>query len=539
MGSSKALIKPPETIVRAEATSSGIKSKKESSLDKAYLCGRCFNFSDNTIALVRAHQATAHPNVLCEVLMRNTDSESQQNKILTKHLPDVKAVTSKPKFLDSINYVCFHCIFKSQNPTVIYKHWKENHKFPKITTKNIEFPSRPFMFKILKIFQCYYCRRSSHYKDLKVHSQRNHPLQPFVMIDNMNPKKCGLCSHEFNDVGNEEIVDHFKESHKNLLTDSTEPDNYFTDELLDKVIELLPKEQVRCTQSNCNVVFFSMAELDGHTKEKHAGSQIKYVSIPNDPVMYGCFECQVTNSNECSMIAHIREHFLEFQCKFCEKRFKHLEMIKVHHEIMHDSKDETYRNIDINEHLDKYLAMKIIFPNGYVLTKSDAKRTRYGSMDKIIKLVTEMNERDLKVVRKRQEEKVEKAKEPLLVKKITTKRLRIIDSDSDNSEKTVTPPKKLTTKLRKRRKLNSDSTNVPSKPPESTQLKEEVISTSDDNEPLQRLIPFSYYGKKPQRMNLSKVFIQMPFGDSTVRVSCDRFSLLFNINPKLRLKRLT
>lgn len=662
MGCSKTPIKPSQTVVRAEATSSGIKSKNESTLDKAYLCGRCGKFSDNTIAIVRAHQATAHPNVECEVLMRNTNKEAQQSKSTTKLLPDATAVSSKSKFSESINYVCYNCIFKAQSPTTIYKHWKENHKFPKRTTKTVVIPGRPFKFRILKTFQCCYCRRNTSYADLKNHTERSHPNETFAMIDNLNPKKCALCSYEFNNA-NTDVIDHFKESHNQLKPEtSIELQKYVSDELVDEIVSLLPREQVKCIQPNCNIVFFSMAELDSHTNEKHAGSEAQFVSIPNDPIMYGCTACPETNSNESAMVGHIRDHFLLFQCKFCDNRYNHLEMLKDHHSIMHQSKDATYRNIDVSEYLDKCSAMKIIFPNGLVLTKAEAKHTRYGAMDGITKLLTEMNIKDLEMLQKQQEEKIKECAEPVVVKKTNLKRRRILDSDSDDSlnskplqkstgkqqenktEESATPlatkktnlkrsriltsdseyshskplqkvtkkepeekneiakkanlkrsrivdsdsddsqppSPKLTRSLRRKRQSISKSETSPTKPSISkleedsddndplerliptrsqarklrrksnmksetvpttatvSKLKVEAnISTSDDSEPLQNLIPISNYGKRPKPVDLSKIFIDMPFGTGNLRVSCDRFALIVNINPKLRLKRCT
>ncbi|KAJ6635637.1 hypothetical protein Bhyg_14223 [Pseudolycoriella hygida] len=142
------------------------------------------------------------------------------------------------------------------------------------------------------------------------------------------------------------------------------------------------------------------------------GSDMQFVSIPNDPIMYGCINCAETSASETEMVTHIRKHLLQYQCKFCEKRFSHLEMIKVHHEIMHASKDVTYRNIDINENLDKYLAMKIIFPNGLVFTKGSAKYTKYGQMDGNIKLIAELDAKELEAAKKRQ---AEIETEPLLM----------------------------------------------------------------------------------------------------------------------------
>lgn len=549
--------------------------------------------------------------------MRNTNDRVPEIKGTTKLLPDATNIKSKPKLTDCISYGCYHCIFKSQVPEIIYKHWKDNHKHSKITTKNIEFPSRPFLFRIVRTFQCCYCRRSSHFKDLKVHCMRNHPYESFAMINNLEPRKCALCTHDFNSADINEVIQHFKTSHKNLT--STEPDIYLTDELIDEVTSVLPREQVKCTQPNCNIVFFNMAELEDHTTARHAGSQKQYVSIPNDPIMYGCSVfCKDTAPSESEMVAHIRGHINDYLCNFCEKRFDKLDMIKVHHEIMHDSKDETYRNVDVQEHLIKYSSMKIIFPNGLVLTKSEAKHTKYGAMDDVLKLATEMNENDLEVVRKRQEEnnktvakddgdnkrsakvtkstknvKADKRVKPLVISKKDLKRRRIADSSdsSDSSDNPSEPTAKLarTLVLRKKRKTtgetepdvptkssaptskiesssNSDE-NTPLKqliprlapssdpirssprkakktptvrsklPLQDTKTKVDVASTTDDSEPLQRLVTISDDSKKAKRVDLTKVFIDMPFGESSMKLSCDRLALLFNISPKLRLKR--
>lgn len=307
-----------------------------------------------------------------------------------------------------------------------------------------------------------------------------------------------------------------------------ELDMFLTDEWIDEIAAVLPREQVKCTQPNCNIIFFSRAELDGHTNEKHAGSEVQFVSVANDPIMYGCVHCKETNADESSMAVHIRGHYHRFQCKFCEKRYNSLNLIKAHHEIMHKATDETYRNIDANEYSDKLSSMKIIFPNGFVLTKADAKLTRYGAMDGIMKLVNDMNVQELEVVQKRQDEKIETVSKPAVIKKKNLKRLRISsDSDSDDVQPAEIVPRKLT--LRKKRRPNPVVTKSA-----DSKLKSE--STSDDNVPLQALVPVSSVRSK-SKVDLSKVFIDMPIGTGIMKVSCDRFALLCNINPKIRLRR--
>lgn len=558
-------------------------------------------YSDNTLTRVRDHQATAHPNVQCEIFMRNTnDKVVPETKGTSQLLPDAtKATIAKSRLADCISYGCYHCIFKSQQPETIYKHWKDNHKNSKITTKNIEFPSRPFLFRIAKTFQCCYCRRSSHFKDLKVHCLRSHPLETFAMIDNLEPRKCAVCSHDFQSADINAVIEHFKTTHKDLSSHlSTDPHIYLTDQLIDDVLSVLPREEVKCTQDRCNTVFFNMAEFDEHHTLTHADSHGKeYVAVPNDPLLYGCYYCKETATTESAMVAHIRSHIKDFKCNFCEKRFDKVEMVKVHHEIMHDSVDETYRNVDVQEHFSKYSAMKIMFPNGLVLTKSEAKLTKYGLMTDVLKLATKMNEDDLEVVRKRQEEnnkkvskdvvddnqrpvkfpkdiKVVKKVKPLVIKKRNMKRNRIADSDTDDSDDSA--PESLAKPartLRKKRKTIAE-TVVPSK---SSKPKIDSTSNSDENTPLKQLIPRlnspstrvsprkakptveakppsldpkadapapstsdntePSANKQAKDFDLSKLFIDIPFGASNMKVSCDKFAMLFNINPKLRLRR--
>lgn len=563
MASSNIPIKSSETIVRAEATSSGIKSKK-ASLDKAYLCGKCLRYSSDTIAMVRSHQTAAHPNVVCEVLKRNIYNETQPNKSTTKPLPDAKAVKNliQPDF---INYVCYHCIYQSQFPLTMYRHWKENHKHPKITTTNIEVPSRPFWFRIQKLFQCFYCRRCSHFKDLIVHCQKYHPT--FAITDTMIPKKCPLCPYEFVNMN---VVDHFEKCHKD--TDSSpELGDYMTDEILDEITSSLPREQVKCTHPRCNVIFFSMAELYDHTNEKHTGSAMQFQSIPNDPITYGCGNCPATSTSEWSMVDHIRNHFIQYQCKFCEKRFDSLDKLRIHHDVQHNKKDETFRIVDANENLDGYLAMKMYFPNGFVCSRSDIKRTKYGDMEDTKKWITEMYVKELDAVEKRQtekmraeerrrdeerkekelaearrrdEEKKEKEFKHLIVKKKNLKRFRISDSDEDSDDSLPRTPTRSAIALRKKRKVSESPSSRASGSKLRSQSKVQTIrdSSTSDNEPLQNLIsntvPGSHYGKKPQEVDLTKIFMDMPIGKNGKRqISCARYALLFNIHPKLRLKR--
>ncbi|KAG4068894.1 hypothetical protein HA402_005042 [Bradysia odoriphaga] len=67
-----------------------------------------------------------------------------------------------------------------------------------------------------------------------------------------------------------------------------------------------------------------------------------------------------------------------------------------HHAIAH-AKDKSLSVVSANENLGNYLEMKIIFPNGFVLTKRECVNTRFGAMDELGKMIQELNGTDLKI----------------------------------------------------------------------------------------------------------------------------------------------
>ncbi|KAJ6635090.1 hypothetical protein Bhyg_13673, partial [Pseudolycoriella hygida] len=153
--------------------------------------------------------------------------------------------------------------------------------------------------------------------------------------------------------------------HHNKDTITISLENYLSDPLLDRI----------CTEDN-------------------------EISPPqHDEIQWVCPECGKTSHNQLDLVAHIRQHFLQFQCSFCEEKLDSFLLIKKHNEIVHKKDNQIYRNVDINENLEQYLNMKMIFPNGLMLTKKQSKNTRFGGMKDVIKMIENLNNEDLEAVR--------------------------------------------------------------------------------------------------------------------------------------------
>lgn len=346
--------------------------------------------------------------------------------------------TTAPALNKIVTYGCCYCPNTSDNPKIIKDHWKKKHN---------RSPTQ-FTFKILKIFKCHYCKRSNTFEELKNHIKKQHPKNQFAMVDNLYPEKCGLCNQ--NCGSGTEIIDHFMHHH-HQVGNPIKLSNYLTTELIDRINdEILPE----CT--HCQDEFASLTELEKHTNEKHPESEMNFIYI------YGCSEqCHVTAPNERDMVAHIRQHFLHYQCNFCDEKFLNIDLVREHHRHTHSCEDKTYRIADVKQ----YGEMKIIFPNGLVLTKSECINTRFGSMDKVIEFHNELHDKDMEAVTKRENEKRQSVLQPptKVVKKVEIKNKK---QGNQNSDREIAPPRATRKRKedyeKKQRKLKDQK--VPLKP---------------------------------------------------------------------------
>lgn len=259
----------------------------------------------------------------------------------------------EPKTCDAFRFMCAYCPKLFMIPQLVYEHWKKNHLKTNVA----------FMFRIAKVFKCCYCRYANTYDELKRHFDEKHSTETFAMIDKINQRECGLCSTKFSNASTELIVDHFKQHHNAIGTDTIKLESYLTDEWLEKIIA---EKVIRKTKSPCK------------------------------QILYNCPSCPSAScSDQFEMVAHIRKHFLRFKCNCCPKTFEKIEMLQKHHANEHQ--DEAALNVvRANENLANYLDMRIIFPNGLAVTKRECVNTKFGAMDELAEMVQKLNGRKTK-----------------------------------------------------------------------------------------------------------------------------------------------
>lgn len=467
------------------------------------------------------------------------------------------AVKTYASFDRNIVYICYHCVHKSPHIGEIYNHWKEAHKSSKTSNKNITFAGRPFLFKITKIVQCYHCLRTGTYNDIKLHNFRVHQGKQFACVDMGNLRRCGECVFTYKHNRNE-ILAHYEKEHAQAayVQMRNEPYDYLTDAFLTKLLTVgYTDGEYKCRWCD-EPQYRYKDDYDAHHDAKHPGKDKQFDRQPSG-IEYGCSTCRDALPDERSMIKHIREHDMQYQCKFCEKTFQYLKMIKQHHEILHQSTDETFRNVDVKKNLDTYLNMRITFPNGLILSKGDVKLTKYGQIGTVLDYVTELNAEELQQVKDRQEEaaKLElerqqkvspktkvRAKNGQAAKKKTPKRKQTSSGDSDSSDDFVVSRRKRKSASRRSRIIDSESDDDNSSVGGLAKAgggAAAVASPSSEDEPLirkvQRDTVLSHYGMKPKSIDLNAVFTYMNICGTEMRVPCSRLSLLFDIHPRLQL----
>lgn len=531
-----------------------------------YACGTCKGYSGVTVASVRIHHMQKHPNQAFTVyILKDAYLSNKNNALPTPNQPKAGLELAKspplltqlppPPFDKNILYICYHCVFKASTLKDVYTHWKDSHKHPKKTSNNIVFPGRAFCFKITKMVTCFYCNKSGSYNDIKLHNFRAHHGVVFASVDASDCRKCGECDFRFKD-DREEIRKHYETEHvmTSYVHMRAEPVDYLNDEFLEKIFETGYKGEHECEY--CGVVSKYVEDYEEHHNTTHKDEPQKCKIIPAR-IEYGCPTCRDTMYEEIAMVKHIREHGMLYQCKFCDKTFQYLKMIKQHHEIMHKVKDETYRNVDVMSNLELYTGMRITFPNGLVLTKGEAKNTKYGNINEVIEYVTKLNEEELEAVRQRQENE---AKENASMDPSDTKPFdrsqdvkrykgpgkRALKQETKDDDD-FAPKKRRSTK----KKIISSSSSGEEFEDDDEQplLKRRLTlsrpfkrlkteSPSSEDEPLSKLKvnEYSFYGQKPKPFDLNKIYTYMNVSGADMRVSCNRFAMLLNINPTLKLE---
>lgn len=238
-----------------------------------------------------------------------------------------------------ILYSCFYCSKQTnfvletfETYQEVYDHWGQHHQF------------LPFHFTAVGVAACYYCGKIDEYLKLQRHHKFRHPSEIFVVVDQLNKSKCGLCHKIFS---SSEMVIHFKSQHDtSVLSGITSP--------------------ICFTQSEIEFLC-----LINSTQTIESATQTK---------SFMCGHCGVQkNALEISFRQHIECDVFQFKCSACTVWEKSMPELAEHEEKKHSlSLNKANHLQEFTNRLERhFLRSRIIFGNGLILFKHNLLNTSF------------------------------------------------------------------------------------------------------------------------------------------------------------------
>ncbi|XP_062715340.1 uncharacterized protein LOC109400448 isoform X2 [Aedes albopictus] len=354
---------PPKVIT----VSSGLTPNPEQpvSVEKKFSCGiESCSFASAKEMETKEHFLEQHPE---QTLVVYDDSGIEKEK--------------RKQFDYFVKYVCNFCQEKCDLIDDIVQHWSKLHKAEK----------KLLMFKLFKLVRCFYCDQLSTYYDLKGHSETSHPGQILACVDHQNAFKCGECPHVVTGEKTD-LLKHFKTYHSTSKCE--DPCDYMDDEFLHRMLE---QNNTLYTCNHCKITYESRYEYENHIDIcAFAGEASSFTPTSKSVrIRYICSCCPEMFPNEYKIAKHMRTHIAQYNCRYCKREFKHLGQLNEHQMLLHDARDSDFVLKDLSQFRSQFLRIKMLFPNGLVLSKVDAHRTVCGSVEDIINYARRVNEEEM------------------------------------------------------------------------------------------------------------------------------------------------
>ncbi|XP_021710665.1 uncharacterized protein LOC5570041 isoform X3 [Aedes aegypti] len=353
---------PPKVITVSSVTPD---REKPSNGEKRYSCGieSCSYVSYHEDGAKR-HFLQHHPD---QTLVVYDDSGIEKEK--------------RKRFDYFVKYVCNYCQEQCDLIDDIVQHWSKLHKAG----------GKPLMYKLFKLVRCFYCDKLSTYYDIKMHSESSHPGQIFACIDHQNAFKCGECPYVATS-DKTDLLKHFKTYH--CASKSEDPCDYMDDEFLHRMLE---QNNHLYTCNHCKITYESRYEYENHIDIcAFAGEPSSFNSVSKSVrIRYICSCCPDISANEYNIAKHMRTHIAQYNCRYCKREFKHLHQLNDHQILLHNARDSDFLLKDLSQFRSQFLKIKMLFPNGLVLSKVDAHRTVCGSVEDIINYARTVNDEEM------------------------------------------------------------------------------------------------------------------------------------------------
>lgn len=280
--------------------------------------------------------------------------------------------TDQSQLLKHTIFFCVHCleskaVLKSFSGTIddVSAHWLIEH----LDESN----SKPFQFYAVALVGCFYCDEVGIYHDLLKHHQEKHPNTVFVVVDQKNPMKCGMCN--FKD-GN--LAEHFTQQHHPSSVPKVFNPIYYSEERVAALLAANTTKKYQCEE--CNGKFETYDEIGEHFSNAHNGQTIRskevidYRTTPDHVI---CGYCHKKYDHH-RYLAHLSEHDFSFRCTACSYQSGDLSDIARHEKLKHNIDSLEYHCSIFPHWIKKKLSnTNLVFDNGLVLKSYNLLETKY------------------------------------------------------------------------------------------------------------------------------------------------------------------
>ncbi|XP_055908414.1 uncharacterized protein LOC129943172 isoform X3 [Eupeodes corollae] len=487
------------------------------------------------------------------ILMENEEDAERTKKSLSRAGVDlddedeevIAPVSDSDASVIPGGLACFHCNYTSLEISSLNQHWKSVHWHE----KNSEMvPRLPFFFRIHTVLKCPLCPHVGDQITLKIHLINVHGQRNFCAADPNVPNTCGHCPFVYPTKRLDVLTNHYLREHK--PTDAKNLSSGLLRNLL-----ALGECQVYMQCYFCAEICADKTSIIEHERERHKNSNLRYKQI-KDEVIYRCGMCQYSSTNELATLRHMIDHFAGFNvCHFCKSVQSSFNSYMQHCYTFHIKSLTSFKEIYSFEKIATFLGqMLLIFPNGLIAAKANLLNTQYGNTERVRAMYDEICKKAL-----------EPPIPPLCMGRLLAKK--------SMEASTLLPPPPVTVTAKRIAKRRStvamggceergmfSNFLVPSEPQKIKKRKSSIcgdfqqptaplfstITTNSNNNIDHPAGPgdvvvsktsepqgFSFYGQKPDPIDLSRIYTHIAIGDKYAPVSVKKFSLLFKINTKV------
>lgn len=437
---------------------------------------------------------------------------------------------------------CHHCDYKSNFENLQKLHWPQAHNI------NIE-KAKPFMFKILPKVRCAECQDyEGSIFEVEMHLKNEHGMHHVYACDANEPISsdnelaCAFCMEKSNSPA-------ALQKHHQKAEHAVHDIKKFQIAHLKSLLKLGTHETfLQC--SLCMQIFANRVAIVAHACDEHSsGDNFSFKEISNK-VLYHCGMCGFCDGEELKTLRHMIEHFGAFKrCHLCLEPQDNFNALMQHRYVKHRENvakfTQTYPLRDISKFLKQML---IIFANGLVMSKKNLAITSYGKENSIRQIYAEMCKISqqppiprLSIARLVARKSIEASSagiqeepaiptscyslEQMSAKKIAKRRSTVAFGSPNEARLHCL------TELKKRKNSLASPLH---KVPELT-----VNNEPNQSAPAKTVLqPYSFYGKTPEPMDLSKIYTKMAVGGLDTLVSIEKFKMLFKMDPILKVEKL-